>query len=95
MTAVLTYLDVGAISHGISPNFSFYLIAIANASSAVGRLAAGFAGDKLGAVNTLLPSTLFAALMTYAWPFARTQSALVAVAVLYGCDRFLSSASVR
>ncbi|KZV82065.1 MFS general substrate transporter [Exidia glandulosa HHB12029] len=82
--AVLTYLDVGAISHGVSPEFSFYLISIANASSAVGRLASGVMGDRIGAVNTLIPCTLFAAIMTYIWPYAHTQSSLIAVAVLYG-----------
>ncbi|EJD49716.1 MFS general substrate transporter [Auricularia subglabra TFB-10046 SS5] len=82
--AVLTYLDIAAISHGINPSLTFYLISIANASSGVGRLAAGLAGDRIGAVNTLIPSTVMAAIMTYAWPFAHSYASLIVVSILYG-----------
>lgn len=45
---VLTYIDVGAIAAGISPDFSFYLVSIANASSGLGRIMTGIAVDKFG-----------------------------------------------
>ena len=38
-----------------------------------------------GPTNVLIPGTLAAAAMTYAWPFATTKGSLVTVAVLYGC----------
>lgn len=47
---VLTYIDIGAVRDGVSPDYSFYLVAIANASSAVGRLVTGFVVDKTGAI---------------------------------------------
>jgi MFS transporter, MCT family, solute carrier family 16 (monocarboxylic acid transporters), member 10 len=33
---------------GIDPNFAFYLVSIANASSGVGRLFAGVMADRFG-----------------------------------------------
>lgn len=45
---VLTYIDISANSIGISPDFSFYLIAIANAASGVGRLIFGKLSDRYG-----------------------------------------------
>jgi MFS transporter, MCT family, solute carrier family 16 (monocarboxylic acid transporters), member 10 len=37
-----------------------------------------------GPVNTIAPFTLLAAVLTYAWPFARSEGSLIAVAVIYG-----------
>ncbi|KAJ7252471.1 major facilitator superfamily domain-containing protein [Mycena rebaudengoi] len=81
---VLTYIDVSAVTFGVSPDFSFYLISIANGCSLLGRLAGGITADKIGPLNVLAPMTLIAAGMTYAWPHARTKAALVAIAVFYG-----------
>jgi hypothetical protein len=46
---VLTYIDVSATAVGMSANFSFYLIAIANASSGFGRIISGVVSDRVGA----------------------------------------------
>jgi MFS transporter, MCT family, solute carrier family 16 (monocarboxylic acid transporters), member 10 len=46
---VLTYIDIGATNRGISTNFSFYLVTIANGSSLFGRLSSGFGMDHFGA----------------------------------------------
>ncbi|KDR69289.1 hypothetical protein GALMADRAFT_256119 [Galerina marginata CBS 339.88] len=81
---VLTYIGVSATSIGISPEFSFYFIAIANASSLFGRYAAGSLCDRLGAMNVMIPFTASAGILTYAWPFAATKSSLIAVTVIYG-----------
>ena len=48
LAIVLTYIDVSAIAVGISPDFSFYLVSIANASSGVGRLLTGITADRFG-----------------------------------------------
>lgn len=45
-----------------------------------------------GAVNVMIPSTLIAAILTFAWPFATTKGSLVAVAIIYG---FVPSISLR
>ncbi|PPQ91371.1 hypothetical protein CVT25_004138 [Psilocybe cyanescens] len=81
---VLTYVGVSATDIGISSNFSFYFIAIANASSLFGRYAAGNLCDRLGAMNVMIPFTTAAGIVTYAWPFAQTKSSLIAVTVIYG-----------
>jgi MFS transporter, MCT family, solute carrier family 16 (monocarboxylic acid transporters), member 10 len=47
--AALTYIDVSAIRMGISPTFSFYLVAIANCSSTLGRITAGVMSERVGA----------------------------------------------
>ncbi|KAJ7117706.1 MFS general substrate transporter [Mycena epipterygia] len=81
---VLTYIDVSAVSAGVSPEFSFYLISIANGSSLFGRLAGGIGSDRFGPLNVLIPMTVIASGMTFAWPHARTQGSLVAIAAIYG-----------
>ncbi|KAI0823576.1 MFS general substrate transporter [Trametes gibbosa] len=81
---VLTYIDVSAESKGIDPNFSFYLLAIANACSAVGRVSGGLLSDRLGPLTVMTPATFVAGILTYAWPFANTVGANIAIAIIYG-----------
>lgn len=45
---VLTFIDVTAVKSGVSPDFSFYLVSMANASSGIGRLMTGILADKVG-----------------------------------------------
>ncbi|KAJ3512139.1 hypothetical protein NLJ89_g3699 [Agrocybe chaxingu] len=51
---VLTYVGVSATSIGISTDFAFYFVAIANAASLVGRYCAGVVCDRVGAYVSLL-----------------------------------------
>ncbi|KAF7309935.1 MFS domain-containing protein [Mycena indigotica] len=81
---VLTYIELSAVKVGVSPDFSFYLVSIANGSSLLGRVVGGIASDVYGPLNVLTPMTLIAAGMTFAWPHARSQTSLIIVAVLYG-----------
>ncbi|KAH0583380.1 hypothetical protein H2248_009007 [Termitomyces sp. 'cryptogamus'] len=81
---VLTYVSVSALELGISESLSFYLLSIANASSLFGRLSSGLLADRCGPGNIIIPFTAVAGILTYAWPFARTQRELIAVVVLYG-----------
>ncbi|KAK7455284.1 hypothetical protein VKT23_011157 [Stygiomarasmius scandens] len=81
---VLTYIDISAVQVGVSEDFSFYLVSIANASSSLGRIVAGLMVDRVGAVNYIAPMTFFAGILTYAWPFAKSEGSLIAVAVIYG-----------
>ncbi|KAJ7198605.1 MFS general substrate transporter, partial [Mycena pura] len=81
---VLTYIDVSAASMGVSPDFAFYLISMANGASLVGRLTAGITTDKIGAVNVIAPMSALAAVMTYVWPLARSKSSFVVVSIIYG-----------
>ncbi|KAL1947828.1 hypothetical protein VTO73DRAFT_13552 [Trametes versicolor] len=81
---VLTYIDVSAVSKGIDPNFSFYLLAIANACSAIGRILGGLLADRIGPLTVMTPATFIAGILTYAWPFANTTGALIGIAIIYG-----------
>ncbi|TFK79571.1 MFS general substrate transporter [Polyporus arcularius HHB13444] len=80
----LTYLSLSGLLNGVNPDLSFYLLSIANASSAIGRLGGGILADRVGPLNILIPSTFIAGVMTYAWPFATTKGPLIAIAVFYG-----------
>ncbi|KAJ6581826.1 major facilitator superfamily domain-containing protein [Mycena capillaripes] len=81
---VLTYIDLSAVSVGVSSDFSFYLVSIANGCSLFGRLAGGIGSDRIGPLNVLAPMTLIAAGMTFAWPHARSEASLIVIAALYG-----------
>lgn len=88
---VLTYINTSAVLVGVSPDFAFYLVSIANASSGPGRIATGIMADKFGPVNVMVPMTLASAIMTFGWPYAHTKGSLIVVAILYG---FTSSSFV-
>jgi len=89
---VLTYIDLSALAIGVSQDMAFYLVAIANASSGLGRIMAGLMADKVGTINFIAPTTLLAGALSFAWPFAKTEHALIVIAVLYGftCGAFVS-----
>ncbi|KAF7349864.1 MFS general substrate transporter [Mycena venus] len=81
---LLTYIDVSATNAGIAPSFDVYLLAIANASSGAGRIMTGLLADRIGCMSVMIPGTLLAAIVTYAWPFATSLRSLVAVSIIYG-----------
>ncbi|KAG1890890.1 MFS general substrate transporter [Suillus subluteus] len=80
----LTYISVSVIAIGVSKDFSFYIIAIANAASAFGRVSSGLLGDKIGALNTMAIFTAITGITTIAWPFAKNESQLIAIATIHG-----------
>ncbi|KAL5634566.1 hypothetical protein ACGC1H_002568 [Rhizoctonia solani] len=82
--SVLTYLQVYAKEVGISPSLIPYLISISNAASFVGRISSGYLSDRIGPLNALIPSTLVTGIATFAWPFARSDGSLIAIACVYG-----------
>ncbi|KAJ7074568.1 MFS general substrate transporter [Mycena amicta] len=81
---LLTYIDVSATKAGISPSFDVYFVSLANASSGVGRILTGILADRIGCISVMIPGTLIAALITYAWPFASTLPSLIVISILYG-----------
>ncbi|EKM55101.1 uncharacterized protein PHACADRAFT_93789 [Phanerochaete carnosa HHB-10118-sp] len=82
---VLTYIDGSSLAARQPDDFSFYLVAIANAGSAAGRLFGGMSSDRFGPFNILASGTFATGILTYAWSYAKSQGALVAIAVIYGC----------
>ena len=83
---VLTYIDSAAVTAGIGSDMAFYLVAIANASSALGRVAPSFMVNRFGVVNVLIGFSLVSAIITFAWPFAKSLASLVVISILYGYD---------
>ncbi|KAG1723551.1 MFS general substrate transporter [Suillus lakei] len=79
----LTYLSVSAVAIGVSEDFSFYILAIANAASAL-RVTFGLMSDKIGAINTMAVLTAITGIATIVWPFAKNESQLIAIAAIYG-----------
>lgn len=42
-----------------------------------------------GALNVMIPSTFFAGILTFVWPFVKGTGAYAVIAVLYGCVVYL------
>ncbi|KAG1756874.1 MFS general substrate transporter [Suillus paluster] len=80
----LTYISVSAVAIGVSKNISFYILAIANASSTFGRVSAGLIADRVGPLNTMAAFTAVAGITTVAWPFAKNESQLIVITVING-----------
>jgi len=81
---VQTYLDISALTLGINANIAFYLLAISNIGSGLGRLFAAYVALKIGTLNIIMPLTILAGILTFVWPFVTTQSGLIALAFFYG-----------
>ncbi|KAH8810087.1 major facilitator superfamily domain-containing protein [Flagelloscypha sp. PMI_526] len=81
---VIIFIDIAAVSHGVDAKFSFYLVSILNGVSAVGRLSAGRISDWIGSGNTVIPSLIASAAVTYGFAFAKNQRDFILIAVFYG-----------
>jgi len=83
---VFTFVDASAPSQGVPESFSSYLLSIANAGNAVGRLASGLLADRFGPINVMMPATLAAGVLALLWPYTRGTVALVTLSVTYGAS---------
>ncbi|KAF7344055.1 Monocarboxylate permease [Mycena venus] len=81
---VLIYISSSAISAGISRNFAFYLVAIINASASPGRVLCGLLGDRFGAMNVIIATSVFVAALTMIWPHCRSVASITLLSVFYG-----------
>jgi len=80
----LTFISVAAVFIGMDPNFAFYLVTIANASSAVGRILSGALALRFGPLNVMAMFMMLAAACTYIWPFVTSHHGYIAITVFYG-----------
>lgn len=81
----LTFISVSATNIGIDSNSAFYMVAIANGASAIGRLLSGGLAIPYGPVNVLIVFLMFATAFIYAWPFVKSKNGFIIITVLYGC----------
>ncbi|KAJ3848495.1 hypothetical protein EV368DRAFT_86560 [Lentinula lateritia] len=93
---VPTYIELSALAVSVLPNIAIYLVAIANAGAGLGSLFAVIMMDRIGALNFLAPTTLIAGVLSFLWPFSRTEASSIVIAALYGfmCGSFVSGLSV-
>lgn len=85
MYTPLTFIDVSGITTAhLDPDFSFYLVSIANAASLIGRVGGGLCSDRFGVLNVLVGFNSAAAVTTFVWPAVKSKGGLVAIAVTYG-----------
>ncbi|KAI4242572.1 MAG: hypothetical protein L6R40_003953 [Gallowayella cf. fulva] len=69
---------------GTSSDFSFYLLAIINAGSFVGRVVPPIIAGRLGAFNILLPSLFITGILGFAWISVKSVAGIVVFNVFYG-----------
>ncbi|KAJ3926696.1 MAG: major facilitator superfamily domain-containing protein [Lentinula lateritia] len=94
---VPTYIELSALAVSVSPNIAIYLVAIANAGAGLGSLFAVIMTDRIGALNFLAPTTLIAGVLSFLWPFPRTDTSSIVIAALYGfmCGSFVFGLSAH
>ncbi|KAK4505930.1 hypothetical protein PRZ48_003895 [Zasmidium cellare] len=79
------YIGVyGLAEASISEDMAFYLVAIMQAGSVVGRLLPALWVDKFGAVNVLIPSMLTCGILTLCWIAIKNKAGLIVFAILFG-----------
>ena len=81
----LVYIQPYAIETGaVSDNIAFYLLAILNATSSLGRLLPGLAADYIGPVNMMTPCLAATTAVTFCWIAAKSMAGIVSLSALYG-----------
>jgi MFS family permease len=78
------FLPSYAEFRGVGVGLSFHLIAILNAGSFVGRIAAGGLGIRIGQFNVLTFSCAACSILIFSWIRITTAAGLIVFAVLYG-----------
>ncbi|KAF9202475.1 hypothetical protein BGZ49_007362 [Haplosporangium sp. Z 27] len=85
---VIPFTYIPAYAHdivGLDPNVQGgHLVAIMSAANALGRVALGLIGDKIGAYPVAMFSFLVAPLSCLFWMFAHSQGILIVFSIIYG-----------
>lgn len=87
MGAYIPFYHVSAYAMkrtGSSETLAFYLIAIMNGASAVGRILPNFLADKIGPFNTMIPLAACSAILAFGWMGIESVPSICVFAVLYG-----------
>ncbi|KAJ7779787.1 major facilitator superfamily domain-containing protein [Mycena metata] len=80
----LFYLQLDAITHGLSENLSFYSLVILNFASFVGRLSPGLFVRRFGVLNMLTGAAGCGAVLILCMIALKTIASVVVIGVLYG-----------
>ena len=65
-------------------NIAFYSIAILNAASVFGRITPGLLADRIGSLNTIIPISLIATVLAFAWIGIKNEAGTIVFAIIYG-----------
>ncbi|KAH7103203.1 MFS general substrate transporter, partial [Auriculariales sp. MPI-PUGE-AT-0066] len=66
------------------PQLAFYLISILSGASVIGSIVPNFLADKFGPYNSLMATSLCAAILVFVFPLVGSTGGSIAFAVLYG-----------
>ncbi|KAK2038744.1 MFS general substrate transporter [Colletotrichum somersetense] len=82
----LTYVPAYLLKEGFSSDFSFQILPIFNAASMVGRVTAGYWGDRIGIFNSNLVSIAISTIAVLAiWlPFGSKTAGIVLFLIIFG-----------
>ncbi|KAI0502781.1 monocarboxylate permease-like protein [Xylaria bambusicola] len=78
------FLPEYALSRGVDPLFSNYLVAILNGSSFFGRLILGTLSDRAGRLNIFATAAVISSILLFVWTHATTKGAIITFTVFYG-----------
>ncbi|PGH20804.1 hypothetical protein AJ80_03431 [Polytolypa hystricis UAMH7299] len=73
-----------AISIGMDPDMSFYLISILNGTSLFGRVLPGILADRYGRFNVMVLATLFSGIICCCMTAATSMGGIIVIAAAYG-----------
>ncbi|KAK6331303.1 hypothetical protein TWF730_004388 [Orbilia blumenaviensis] len=76
---------------GLDKGLSYQLLTIMNVASVFGRTIPTIVADRIGPINTMIPSAAGTAVMGFAWLGMKTAPSTIVFAILYG---FLSGTAV-
>jgi MFS family permease len=65
-------------------SLAFYIFSVLNATSVLGRITPGLLADRVGGLNTLIPISLLATILSFVWIGIRDVAGTVVFACFYG-----------
>ncbi|KAL4780273.1 MFS general substrate transporter [Aspergillus varians] len=65
-------------------NIAFYSLAVLNAASVFGRITPGLLADRFGSLNTIIPISLIATILAFAWIGIKNEAGTLVFAIIYG-----------
>ena len=81
----LFYVQPYAIDTGIvDSTLGFYLLAMLNAGSTIGRICPNFIADHVGPLNVLAPAATTTGILAFAWIRVHNVPGIIVLSVLYG-----------
>ncbi|KAM5479868.1 hypothetical protein McanCB56680_005296 [Microsporum canis] len=82
---MMVYIQPYAIDEGImSTDLAFYLFAILNSASTLGRIIPNYFVDFLGPLNVMIPMTFCSGIIALGWIGVHSTASIIVIAILYG-----------